>query len=721
MMPPLQTRVRVAPRAALLLGLATLLALAGCGGSSGGGSGGGGGGSVSGLAAPAGVSATASKLIVVTWLPVSGATGYNLYWGISPATAKGNGTLDAGVVSGMTLTGLDPSTTYYLVVTSTNSTGESAASAQVHATTAVPAPDKTGVGGSSGSGASSACINMPARNDPLFQYQWYLHNTGQSAFSSYGGIANEDIHLCDVAERGSGVTVAVVDTGVEALHEDLTHLVTASSGTTSYNFAKGTNNPTNTIDVHGDHGTSVAGIIGATADNSKGISGLAGSATLVGYNLLGPATAGSALEEADALGAAPYSAGVQVFNQSWGFDSFDAINAADLNPDAEANYRDGVTLLRGGKGAIYVKAAGNGFGADFDPYSGECTTPTLPCQNANLDPYNTLPYQIVVGAVNAKGVRSSYSTTGSALWVSAPGGEYGYDYNEGWLPPPDNPHEAFEPAIVTTDQSGCTKGYSLSPDKNSPNFFEANSDKDVNHFQQNLNPSCNYTSTFNGTSSATPVLSGVAALLLEANPNLTWRDVKHILAATSEPIDPGFTPILIQLGGGPYTAEPAWTTNAAGYHFHNWYGFGRVHVKNAVAMAAGYTANAWGSFADTGFLAGTVDSAAIPDDSPLGTSGSNAVSGAPGFIEAVQVRVNITHSFPGDVGIELTAPSGTRSVLLNIRSALGASAYSFVDWVMLTNAFYGENPNGAWSLKVVDGVPADAGTLNSWAIRIFGH
>ena len=50
----------------------------------------------------------------------------------------------------------------------------------------------------------------------------------------------------------------------------------------------------------------------------------------------------------------------------------------------------------------------------------------------------------------------------------------------------------------------------------------------------------NYTNSMNGTSSATPVTSGSIALILEANPKLTWRDVKYILAKTATMVDPDF-------------------------------------------------------------------------------------------------------------------------------------------------------------------------------------
>ena len=73
----------------------------------------------------------------------------------------------------------------------------------------------------------------------------------------------------------------------------------------------------------------------------------------------------------------------------------------------------------------------------------------------------------------------------------------------------------------------------------------------------------NCTSTFGGTSSASPLTAGVVALMLDANPNLTWRDVQHILVNTSDRTDTGNT---------------NWRKNASGRWISEYYGFGRVET-----------------------------------------------------------------------------------------------------------------------------------------------
>src|SRR5262249_39652117 len=147
---------------------------------------------------------------------------------------------------------------------------------------------------------------------------------------------------------------------------------------------------------------------------------------------------------------------------------------------------------------------------------------------------------------------------------------------------PGLPSQDYAPAMVTTDQSGCTLGFS-SQIFNNGSFFDNASAPNGNV----LNAACNYTNAMNGTSSATPVTVGVISLILEATPALTWRDVKHILASTARQADALRPAVAVALVGGSYVAEPAWTVNHASptpFKFHNWYGFGMVDAAAAVDM-----------------------------------------------------------------------------------------------------------------------------------------
>jgi subtilisin family serine protease len=555
-----------------------------------------------------------------------------------------------------------------------------------------------------------AGFTIAGLSDPLVPQQWHLKNTGQTGFADTPGVAGFDINVdpaFGLGFTGSGVTVAVVDSGLEIAHEDLSANVVPGG---SWDFNNGTTDPTSTA-VTGDHGTSVAGLI-AMARNGVGGIGVAPGARLKGFNFLsvsGPSKKQFFLDSIGASSAAPNSSDVFVFNESFAFETNTPMLIDPLEEEQFRTATAGPGALRGGRGAIYVKAGGNGFQVIGNVNcAGNVGTS---CENANFDPDNTVPFQIIVGATNASGIKASYSTAGSALWVSAPGGESGQNAVVSGAS-----GIAVQPALVSTDQSGCAVGTART-DVSTSSF-----DKGIAPNGDTFNPQCNYTSTFSGTSSAAPATSGVIALMLEANPALTWRDVKHILASTARKIDASGGVVNVSLPGGTYSAEPGWTSNHASptpFRYHNWYGFGLIDAGAAVTMAKTYSVNL-GSFTDTGFISTQGLSVAIPDNNAAGVASMIPVAAGPvTVIEAVQIRVSLTHPSLRDLGIEVVSPKGTRSVIKYIED--GYSSQNLSDQIFLTNAFYGENPAGNWSIKVVDAAAGNTGTLTGWAVKAYGH
>ncbi|MBI5591239.1 MAG: S8 family serine peptidase [Deltaproteobacteria bacterium] len=537
--------------------------------------------------------------------------------------------------------------------------------------------------------------------DPLFAFQWHLFNTGQTAFSQSAGTPGEDLRMTQaIVDKlsGLGVIVAVLDTGLEIAHEDLSGNVIPNG---SYNYVNQTTDPTSTA-MNGDHGTSVAGIIAAMSMNGKGGRGVAPRASLKGFNVL---EAQTSLAYIESMGGHPRSKDVDIFNMSYGESSTGYIG---LSPSDIERYKS-TSKLRGGKGGIYVKSAGNGFdyiniGTEEVPNYYICAKQSygrsdLTCQNAAADEQKSRPEVITVGAFNAAGVKSSYSTAGSALWISAPGGEYGKD----------------SPAIITTDQSGCDKGYSRTNLPNPNNSFETG--------DPTYNPNCNYTSTMNGTSSAAPNTSGAIALLLQTNPNLNRRDVKHILAKTARKIDPNSpgSKVTVNIDGVDYEASQGWITNAAGYNFHNWYGFGAVNVDAAVAMAKTYQAGTTlPELQDRTYGSAFATPVVIPDNNASGVLSTLDVP-EDLTIENLFVQLTIEHPNTAEIGIEITSPQGTRSILLNIRSAVKTGLNKVNGVVLGSNAFYGEKSKGTWTLKVLDSVKESTGALKLFKLRILGY
>jgi subtilisin family serine protease len=566
--------------------------------------------------------------------------------------------------------------------------------------------DSTGTTITTTSSSSETCqVNdnitpSDAVNVDLTTYQWHLNNTGQSAFASTAGTANKDINH-NGTNKGDGITVAIIDTGLEIYHEDLSSNVVSGD---SWDFECSDNNPTNINSTSGDHGTSVAGLV-AAADNDKGGRGVAPESELKGFNFLQDATIQNYIDSIGGSTSSPKSSDVDIFNLSFGF-----TNTSDFAVDTtiEEQFKYGINNVRNGKGAIYVKSAGNGFKSFGNATCSFATAINVSCQNANMDPESALPYIIVVGATNAEGEKSSYSNAGSNLLISAPGGEYGYDSGVTGV---GYTAETYEPAMITTDQMGCGRGYSNTVDE-AVNELQDNSN--------NLNPNCDYTSTFNGTSSAAPVLSGAIALMLNKNSALTWRDVRHILITTAvkTPATANHGKITVNLTDGSYIVANTWVTNSAGHEFHNWYGFGQLDVDAVVSAAGSYSTNL-GTFVETGWSSDSgIDDSDIEDGNTSG--GSDTITfGTALTIETVQIKISANHPYIGDLGIELTSPAGTRSILLNARN--GFSSANLSDMVLTSNAFYGETSNGNWTIKVVDSAFFDTGTLDSWSIRVFGH
>lgn len=567
-------------------------------------------------------------------------------------------------------------------------------------------------------------FSLTIRGDALFAQQWHLSNSGQTAYSDSGGSSGMDLNLDETFSKGItgvGSSIAVSDTGLEITHPDLVenlHVDNHKNYNSAYPYL---GNPRNT-DLDGDHGTSVAGIIAATGWNSIGGRGVAPGAVVAGLNYLNSSITGEITLD-QAMGN--YS----IFNYSYG------TSFAPYNTSYDYDYSDVVLdqFINGrqGLGAIYVKSAGNSYqecdifyndfftiddGSDYHCFS----------HNTNTDPDNTLSSLIVVGAMNASGHKASYSSTGSSIWVTAFGGEYGSD----------------EPAIITTDQQNCNYGYSRTVLASATEFQKG---------EVKENEDCNYTHTFNGTSSAAPMISGIVALMLEVNPNLTARDIKHILAKTSRKVaDPNFSTSfpfnysrVFNLDG--YTYEQDWITNAAGYHFHNHFGFGLVDGDEAIDLALRYSANSWPEQVQTNQNFENDDykvtsGQSIPDGHINGRSTYFYMSDEL-MIEAVQIQVNITHGRPGDLAIELTSPAGTKSILLNAFNSFMMPYDSsgepiwvadLDDMVLLSNAFYGENSQGLWTLKVIDAMDgstgtqwddasSQTGTLDNWSINVIGH
>ncbi|MCB1278964.1 S8 family serine peptidase, partial [Prosthecobacter sp.] len=480
-------------------------------------------------------------------------------------------------------------------------------------------------------------------DDPFFAYnaanagyQWHLQNTGAN-----GGTAGVDLNVVPAWDtyKGTGVRIGIVDDGLEVAHPDLAPNVDLIN---DHDFNDLDDDPSPGPDDF--HGTSCAGVAAARGNNGIGVSGSAPEATLVGLRLISAPTTDA--DEADAMSYRNDI--IQLKSNSWGpYDS--AYGAYGPGPLALAAINDATTNGRGGKGTVFLWAAGNG------NYTGD---------DSNYDGWANLPNVISVSAINDKGRASFYSEPGSNILVCAPsnGGKQG---------------------ITTTDRTGDSGYNEDGGTVEHPDFTDVD-----------------YTDMFGGTSSATPAVAGVIALMLQANPNLTYRDVQEILVRTATQND--------QFDGD-------WVTNGAGFHFNIRYGAGLVNAQAATSTAA-----TWINVAplQTKEFAQTSLAQAIPDSDLNGTSRTFTVSAADNLrLEHVRVKVKATHPYVGNLQWYLTSPSGVKVRLARARFNDTAAN---LDWTFTTTHFWGERSEGDWKLEVADLMVDYTGTLDEATIIFEG-
>ena len=281
--------------------------------------------------------------------------------------------------------------------------------------------------------------------------------------------------------------------------------------------------------------------------------------------------------------------------------------------------------------------------------------------NTNLSGFTNYYATTAVCAVDDNYLRTFYSDVGASLWICAP--SHG-------LRPGDR-------GIVTTDNSN------------------------------------RYSNRFNGTSASAPIVAGVAALLRQANPELTWRDLKLILAASARKNDvenTGWEDGAFQYGS---------TTER--YHFNHEYGFGVVDAKAAVDLAKDWTTVPPLESVEvpSGYLNAQIPDAPL-EGNPTTIAQPLSVSTDIRFTEFVEIDLNFSHPSFRDLEVELVSPSGQASTLVG--------PYESEDPVPLFGEFrfgsakhLGEDPNGQWTLRVTDRIPGLAGTFESWSIKVYGH
>uniref|UniRef100_A0A8C6U283 Proprotein convertase subtilisin/kexin type 5b n=1 Tax=Neogobius melanostomus TaxID=47308 RepID=A0A8C6U283_9GOBI len=217
------------------------------------------------------------------------------------------------------------------------------------------------------------------------------------------------------------------------------------------------------------------------------------------------------------------------------------------------------------------------------------------------------------------------------------------------------------------------------------------------------------TDSHTGTSASAPIAAAIIALALEANPLLTWRDVQHIIVKTSRP---------------GHLSAPDWMTNAAGYNVSHLYGFGLMDaeamVKEAerwkqvpvqhVCVESMFSLACCRNIRPEHVVRSVYKATGCPD-----SPNNNVI-----YLEHVVVRITILHPRRGDLSINLTSPSGTKSQLLANR-LFDHSTEGFKNWEFMTTHCWGEKAAGDWVLEIYDSpFQLRSQKLKEWSLVLYG-
>ncbi|MDW4906305.1 S8 family serine peptidase [Streptomyces sp. ADMS] len=427
---------------------------------------------------------------------------------------------------------------------------------------------------------------------------------------------------------GSGVTVAVIDTGY-VTHSDLAANIVAG-----YDFISDTavsvdgngrdSNPADPGDWSAAnecqagapasdsswHGTHVAGTIAAATNNNKGVAGIAYNAKISPVRVLGKCGG----YDSDIIDAITWASGGTV-----------------SGVPANANVAKVINMSLGGGGSCTSATQ-----TAINNAVNRGTTVVVAAGNSNANAANYSPAScnnvISVAALSRTGAKASYSNFGSTVDIAAPGGQTSTGTANG---------------ILSTLNSG-TQG-----------------------------PSTESYAYYQGTSMAAPHIAGLAALMKSANSSLTPAQIESAIKTNSRAL-----PGTCSGGCGAGLADATKTVQA-------------------VSGTGGGT---------TGSVFSSTTAVSIPDNGSAVES-SIAVSGLTGNApSALQVGVDITHTYRGDLVIDLVAPDGTA---YRLKASSTSDSADNVNTTYSVNAS-SEVANGTWKLRVQDVASADTGRINGW-------
>jgi autotransporter-associated beta strand protein len=501
-------------------------------------------------------------------------------------------------------------------------------------------------------------------------------NAGQDA-----GLKNAWNVGSGLGYTGRGVVIGIVDDGVEGTHEDLKDNYRVDLSKIFSQNASLAAQPQGPVQPSDNHGTAVAGVAAARGGNNIGGTGAAPYAGIAGLRVrLGESLPGDpAGSVQDSYDAYLWKSGLN--NDTLAVEATPEIHIKNHSYGPEEPFEIGegserikdIFKATSENAVLHVFSAGNARNRDKN-------TKKVSCEDANKDFALTSPYVMAVAALGSDGTYAYYSSYGANVFVTAPSSSYANYYG-----------------ITTTDRTGDNYGY---------NKYDALKNPDGD--SQDTFPDTNYTGTFGGTSSSAPLVSGIMALGKEANPLMSVRMAKHTLSLPSvtDKVD---------------VANDEWILNNGvdvRRNFNPNYGFGLIQADKFVDKIEEV---AYVTTEKIENIDATNVNKSIPDDDLAGRSVIFTINPALP-VESVEIGLKFSHQRRGDLRAYLISPDGTESRLFNDTSNLNPihqdnAAVTDFEWTFLTNAFWGEQKNGDWTLKMVDVAAENTGTWLQYGVR----
>ncbi|KAJ8380739.1 hypothetical protein SKAU_G00015170 [Synaphobranchus kaupii] len=290
------------------------------------------------------------------------------------------------------------------------------------------------------------------------------------------------------------------------------------------------------------------------------------------------------------------------------------------------------------------------------------------------------------------------------VWASGNGGRQGDNCDcDGYT------DSIYTVSISSASQQGLSPWYAERCSSTLATAYSSGDYTDQRITSADLHNQC--TETHTGTSASAPLAAGIFALALEQNPNLTWRDLQHLVVWTSE-----FDPL---------ANNPGWKRNGAGLMVNSRFGFGLLNAKALVDLA---DPEVWKHVPEKR-LCVVKDDAFRPRKMKMAreiiieipTEACAGEESAIRSLEHVQMEASIEYTRRGDLRIVLTSPSGTSAVLLTERER-DTSSSGFRNWDFMSVHTWGEDPKGTWTLTITDvsGRAENEGRVVDWRLILHG-